>query len=329
MTSVQGPQPWQHAAGRLGPRGVVGDSLHTVSGIRPHPVRSCLDRTRLGVEANLFDRHDIADADSWREVQSTVRRVAQTNRPQAFTFHFPVNDCDYLGDPLMEQRLFEAIDMVADNELDGLVLHSNRIRSAEEWRRLDIAAERDRLREYVTRLADRVDGASFWIGLENMPITGNDAQELDPLLVFPDDFRGMSRKNVGITWDFCHYSYSVHIAGLLARGELAEDASYYPHTQPADYLDFADLAPATVHHHFSSFQGVATRAGGRCMEGALPTQGDLPESVYDAAFDVIASSERARTVTLEIQEHDYHHRSQVYKAAAWCEQRLQRLAGKS
>jgi hypothetical protein len=275
-----------------------------------------------GVEANLFDRRDVMDIDTWNGIRRTVRRIATTFGPPAFTFHFPVNDCDYLQDRAVEKRLFEAIDMVADNNLDGLVLHSNRIRSVAEWVGLDIAAERQRYVEYVHGLADRVAGAPFWIGVENMPITGNDALELDPLFVFPEDFADLATGSVGITWDFCHYSYSVHVADLLARGELAGDADCHPNVRSCDYLDFAWLAPATVHHHFSAFQGVATRAGGTCVEGALPWAGLIPESVYEEAFAVIAASERARTLTLEIREADYHNRAAVYEAARWCERRL-------
>ncbi|MFE2205051.1 hypothetical protein [Streptomyces rubiginosohelvolus] len=275
-----------------------------------------------GVEANLFDRDAIMDTDVWQGVRATVRRVARDERPPAFTFHFPVNDCDYLADPVVERRLFEAIDLVADNGLDGLVLHSNRIRSVAQWRQLDVEKERQQYVEYVHALADRVGDASFWIGLENMPITGNDALELDPLLVFPEDFDGLSVGNIGITWDFCHYSYSVYVAELLAAGELVEDADCYPNVRSSGYLDFARLGPMTVHHHFSSFEGVATRAGGVCREGALPTDGVVPESVNEQAFALIAKSERARTVTLEIREHDYHNRQAVYEAARWCEQRL-------
>ncbi|MFD7244540.1 hypothetical protein [Streptomyces massasporeus] len=275
-----------------------------------------------GVEANLFDRRDVMDPDTWNGVRRTVRHIAATAGPPAFTFHFPVNDCDYVQDPAVEKRLFEAIDMVADNGMDGLVLHSNRIRSVREWNRLDIAVERRRYVEYLHKLADRVAGAPFWIGVENMPITGNDALELDPLFVFPEDFAGLATGNVGITWDFCHYSYSVHVAGLLAAGELGADAECHPHVRTCGYLDFARLAPATVHHHFSAFQGVATRTGGTCVEGELPSAGLVPESVYDQAFAVIAASPRARTVTLEIRETDYRDRVAVYEAARWCESRL-------
>ncbi|MFG2348684.1 hypothetical protein [Streptomyces phaeochromogenes] len=275
-----------------------------------------------GVEASLFDRNDIMDADVWDGVRGTVRRIATDHQPSAFTFHFPVNDCDFLADPAVERRLVEAIDLVADNGLDGLVLHSNRIRSVEDWQRLDIEMERRYFIEYIHRLADRVGDAPFWIGVENMPIMGNDALELDPLLVFPQDFQDLSTGNIGITWDFCHYSYSVYVAGLLAAGELAADTDCYPNVRSADYLDFTRLAPVTVHHHFSSFQGVATRAGGVCLEGALPTAGLVSEAINDEAFAVIARSERARTVTLEIRELDYHNRRAVYEAASWCEQRL-------
>jgi hypothetical protein len=201
--------------------------------------------------------------------------------------------------------------------MDGLVVHSNRFESLDTWRRLDMGREREKLAHYLDRLRVRVSGAQFWIGLENMPIIGNDATDIDPLLVFPQDFTGLTGGNIGITWDFCHYSYSVHVAGLLRSGQLAA-ADDYPAVQAAGFYDFQDLSPDIVHHHFAAFQGVATREGGRCVEGVPPWRATVAEDVYVQAFRLISGSQRARTITLEIREDDYRRRSEVYAVARWC-----------
>ncbi|GAA3086037.1 hypothetical protein GCM10017562_65090 [Streptomyces roseofulvus] len=278
----------------------------------------------FGTEASLFDRADLLDPDSWATVRRTVRSVAGARRHPSFTFHFPVNDCDYVADPVVRDRLWEAVDMVADNELDGLVLHSNRVRTTEQWRELDLRAERDRFAEFVQELGRRVAGERFWIGLENMPLMGNDATDFDPLLVFPQDVAGLCSDNIGLTWDFCHYSYSVHIAGLLAQGLVPDSSDYVPVPDGVGHLDFTTIDDLIVHHHFSAFLGQAVRGGEQCIEGVAPWESTLPERVYADAFAAIARSARARTVTLEIREEDYRRRTKVFEVARWCRDILER-----
>jgi hypothetical protein len=276
----------------------------------------------FGVEASLFDRIDVVDPDRWETVCRTVREIARRHRPESFTFHSPVNDCDTTPAPLSAARRRAALDLVAECELDGMVLHSNRIRTVEQWRGLRLADEREIFAERVHRLGEQVAGAPFWIGLENMPITGNDAAELDPLLVFPADYAGLTGGNVGVTWDHCHFSYSCHVAGLLATGALA-GAEDYPNVRRSDPLAFESLSDAVVHHHFSAFRGVADRAGGRCVEGVPPWAATVPEEVYATVFRALARSTRARAVTLEIREDDYTRRRDVFAVARWCRRLLE------
>lgn len=275
-----------------------------------------------GVEASLFDRRHILDEDAWARTKENVRRVATQHRPPSFTFHFPVNDCNYVADKRIEARLFEALELVDACGVDGMVLHSNQVHSVETWRTLDPARERDVFLRYVEGLKERIRGARFWVGLENMPIMGNDALELDPLFIFPSDFEGIASDNFGVTWDFCHYSYSVWVERLLREGTLRE-ADRYPLIGRGDYLDFTQLEGSIVHWHFSAFEGVACASQGTlCTEGVAPWKGTVPEGVYALAFSRMRQSRRARTATLEIRERDYRRRETVFEVADWCRRQL-------
>lgn len=273
-----------------------------------------------GVEASLFDRADLDDPRVWDGVRATVRGIARDVRPRAFTFHFPVNDCDYVAEPAVRRRLLQAIDLVAECGLDGLVLHTNRTRTVEWWRRADLAAEADRFATYIDGIRELIAGAPFWVGLENVPVVGNDAADADPLLVYASDAARWAGGNVGVTLDYCHYSYSTHVASRCASG-LADATELYVRTVDEGPLGFLPVLPLTVHHHFSAFRGLATRAGGRCVEGVPPWAGTLPESVYEQAFRAIAAS-GARVTTLEIREEDYLARRSVFEVIRWCERIL-------
>lgn len=277
----------------------------------------------FGTEAVVFDREAVLDPDIWGTVRRTVRDVALSRRHPAMTFHFPVNDCDFVADPAVRDRLWQAIDLVADCGLDGMVLHSNRLRSPAQWRMLDVPGERARFADFIGTLREKIAGEHFWVGLENMPIMGNDATDLDPLLVFPEDFAGIPQDNVGITWDFCHFSYSVHVAHLLSH-RLLPDREDYQGVREAGYMDFLGIADQIVHYHFSAFKGVAVRGSEQCLEGMAPWESTVAEEVYQQAFAGVLASKRAQTVTLEIRENNYHNRSKVFEVARWCQDLMDR-----
>lgn len=272
----------------------------------------------FGVEASIFDRRDILDERRWETVKNNVRLISSRYHPSSFTFHFPVNDCNYLEDESVKCRLYESLEMVDRHQLNGLVLHSNQVYTVKEWMRLDVVRIRERFSEFIQGLRGRVKGAGFWIGLENMPIMGNQGLDLDPLLVFPDDFQGLVGDNVGVTWDFCHYSYSVHVSNLLRSGELPEQ-QYYPVVGTGDFDDFKSLAPHLLHFHFSAFDGVASvLSGAVCKEGQVPWESTLQLDTYVNAFKLMILLAPDNAVTLEIAERDYRHRINVYRVVEWC-----------
>lgn len=271
----------------------------------------------FGVEASVFDRHDLIDTETWRCIRNNTQWIAREYSPSSYTFHFPVNDCNYVKDPVVRQRLWECLDLVEACKMDGMVLHSNLVYPTDDWVKLDVSRKRDEYLMFLEELRSRVAGRNLWIGLENMPIHGNDATELDPLLVYPRDFEGMVGGNIGVTWDFCHFSYSVHVSQLILSGAFGE-RDEYPRLQSARYHDFLALGDAIVHYHFSAFRGLASRRlGTKCIEGVAPWEGDLEEAVYSEAFALLCSTS-VKAVTLEIREHDYCNRNAVQEVARWC-----------
>lgn len=285
-----------------------------------------LDRGLLaeghGVEATLFRGEDVMDDDRWALVRRNLRAVAALS-PPSLTFHFPVEDADWVADAAVRDRLLEALDVVGELGFHGVVLHSNRIASHEVWRARDLERERDALGGALAALARRVESSSLWVGLENMPVTGNDAVDLDPLLVYPEDFAGLCGGPVGVTWDVCHYAYTTYVGESIAAGSL-DHADDYPHLRlPVRATGATQLVPSTLHGqlrhaHLSAFTGIADRRRRTtCTEGELPGAGPVGEQRYaDALLALRAASVRA--VTLEVQEVDYTRRRRAPEMVAWC-----------
>lgn len=274
-----------------------------------------------GVEASLFERDQLMDDDLRDQVEANLRRLSTMELP-SLTFHFPVNDFDYVEDASVRSRLVEVLLLAAELHLDGVVLHSNRIGTVAEWRRRDLPHERHRLRDVLVEIAGRVVDSDMWVGMENMPITGNDGQELDPLLIYPEDLAEVSSAGVSATWDVCHFSYTAFVGARVLDGSLGQPESDYPALRPlreeeATLLPRAVL-PYLTHVHFSAFAGVADRRTGACtVEGVLPYESDAGEAIYRRALLEVESSGVA-AVTLEIAEEDYRRRSNVRRMLDWC-----------
>jgi hypothetical protein len=278
-----------------------------------------------GVEASLFDGRDVLNAGTWRNVQSTLAAVVR-HEPPSTTFHFPCNDADYVTDPVVRSRLREVLLVAVDLGLQGVVLHSNRVATAAEWRTRNLVDERHRLAAALEDVSEVLHGSDTWLGIENMPVTGNDAEELDPLYVYAEDLLSHCSERVGVTWDVCHYAYTAHVSHGLATGAIVQDVRDYPNLLDLGGDDVplvpAALAGRLKHGHLSAFKGVAdARRGTACAEGRLPWDSDVPESRYADALQALRAS-GAKAVTLEVAEDDYCRRLALPRMLEWCERRL-------
>lgn len=259
-----------------------------------------------GVEAVLFDR-DHLKKEYWELGWKNVREAARLYGSKNVTYHFPVNESDYVQDAYVRQKLFDAYMRACDLGLAGLVVHSNRIRECGTWRKFDPFAERNRVTELLSRIRAADESSATWLGLENMPIVGNFGLETDPLFAFADDFKN-TPPNVGVVWDVCHAMSSLAYIAAFQKGLL-------PKTVIARFDDFLSFDPSIlnnriVHWHFAAHKGLNNPdANTVCIEGVLPTEGDLESGIYESAMRKIAQTTGTmRTVNFEVREEDYQNR---------------------
>jgi hypothetical protein len=272
----------------------------------------------FGVEADVFDMSDLLDSDSWRRIWRTVKKIADSRtRPRSFTFHFPVNDADYVHNPRVARRLYQALDYVEEYGLNGLVLHTNQVSSVFDKPYQSRNGGRYDVKRFLDNLANKYAQKQFWIGIENVPVVGNDGTDCDPYFIAPEDVPEILPANIGITWDFCHYSYSVYLVG-----STPQSPKVYSDLLPRrdlDYFDFLKLGTQIKHFHFGAFEHLPIARGlPRCEEGLAPWAGTLPESVYKKAIQLIATEFPWAFTTLEIRETDYRDRRIVFEVARWC-----------
>lgn len=276
-----------------------------------------------GAEAVLFDSRDVLDPERYALVETNLRR-AHEHLGSRLLFHFPVDSANYVDDLAVRDRLWACLDLAAELELGGVVLHSNIVEAVRSWDRSRAQDARRRFVEFLPELSRRVEGAPMWLGLENMPIMGNYGRDMDPTLVFPADFEGLCGGNLGITWDLCHWSYTVYVVQQLRSGAL-DEAEHYPHLLQADFLDFARLHEHIVHYHFSAFRGLARVDGGgakQCREGVAPWEASVPETIYEQMLAEMPRAARADTTTFEVEELDYRERPRTRAVMAWCRERM-------
>lgn len=266
------------------------------------------------VEAVLFNGADL-EGESWVAAWRNVRAAVAHYGPGNVTFHFPVDDADYVAEPRILTRVEEALQRATDLGLHGVVIHSNRIRRIAEWATRDLVAERSQVAETLAALRARTGGET-WLALENMPIMDNWGKEIDPLFVFPADFAALAGTGVGVVWDFCHYSSTLAALAEVAAG--LQDPAWYPNRRAAEPLDFVALDAAIRHWHFSAFRGVANPAtGATCREGVLPGEGDFPASLYAAAWNAMLALGGDRHAVFEVQEPDYRRRDEAERLGLW------------
>lgn len=274
-------------------------------------------------EAVCFDRDDILDVDNWNLLCANLRFAAQHG---PVTFHFPVNNASYVEDPAVQNQLWRVFDLMHDLGALGLVLHSNMTERVEHWTPTTVKSTKSRFHEFLQVLSSRGNGRSYWIGLENMPIMGNAFDELDPVLIYPSDFRQVAQHGLEVTWDLCHYSYTKAVTRQLLTTDTT-DRRYYPHLQSCVTNDqLLEIRGSLVHAHLGAFRGVADRHGGRCKEGVLPTESSLGEEGYRQDWIFFTSHFPELTVSLEVNEVDYLKRVRFPAMLTWAKTHGRRLS---
>lgn len=277
-------------------------------------LEAVLNSSARCIEGVIFDRSDLQD-DRWKRVWNVMERAAQSVERKRLSFHFPVNHSDYVSDSWIRMRLEEAYQRVCDLGIAGVVIHANRIRSIEEWQRLNPSDDRARVIEALSAVKSR--GSGSWLALENMPLMDNDLREIDPTFVFPKDFKDLHGTGVSVVWDVCHYFNSV--ATVRAVNEGAMPREIFPNfNETPGLLGFAALGEQIAHWHFSAFEGIPnTILGTRSTEGHLPWTGTWCETPYREALKAMSTLLDDSTCIFEVRESDYTKRDNGNAAIEW------------
>ena len=268
-----------------------------------------------GVEAVIFERRDL-ESNPWEDLWRNIAVAAHSYGSDGVTFHFPVNDSDYVDDPFVMDRLCEAYARATDLGLRGIVVHANRIRPIHIWQGMNLKDERQRVIAKLVDVAEKIPSNRTWIALENMPVMDNDGDLIDPTFVFPSDFEELKGTRIRVIWDVNHYFNSVLTVREVFDGK--QPTEDYPNLQDCDFLDFGQLGSKISHWHFSSFLGVPDRRRNkRCVEGVLPWEGTLPEDYFASAMKMMATTSPSARCVFEVQELDYTQRIRGPKILEW------------
>ncbi|MBA4310665.1 MAG: hypothetical protein C0425_10070 [Chlorobiaceae bacterium] len=272
------------------------------------------DYGNQGVEAVLFNYRDLED-DNWLPVWKTIEKLVPIFGAQNLTFHFPVNNSDYVDNCFVKNKLIEALSRATDLNLSGIVVHSNRIRNISEWSTINLMSERNKVLDTLAHIRNRVQSKT-WLALENMPVMDNYGKEIDPLFVFPQDFKNIPF-DLGIVWDFCHYTNSMAAVDAVREGK--QKKIYYPNYQETFLEDFLSLQNKIKHIHFSAFYNLSNPDTEEiCCEGVLPKESTMGEPIYKQAVKLIKRIERPDMhVVFEVQEQDYTQRQNAVSIIDW------------
>lgn len=266
------------------------------------------------VEAILFNREDLESA-TWKEVWEGIQQASRLYSPKNVTFHFPVNNCDYVSDPYVRDRLIEAYRRACEIGLQGIVVHSNRIRPISEWHKIDLLDERNCLLDTLLEIVKEKN--STWLALENMPLMDNFGIEIDPLFVYPEDFLILENTPIKVVWDTCHYSSTQANVQRVEAGKSSPN--YYPSLKKTSQLAFLEILDLITHWHFSAFCGIADPDSKEiCKEGVVPEASTLGNEYYKHSFAQIAAHSAIDAhMVFEIQEDDYLERRETKRMIEW------------
>jgi hypothetical protein len=264
------------------------------------------------VEGVIFNRADL-ESETWRAVWRNMENASKLYGGESVSFHFPVNDSNYVEDLFVRGRVKEALQRATDLNLRAVVVHSNRIEKL-PWISQNLPHMRREVVDTLEEIRENVKGKTY-LTLENMPVMDNWGIEIDPLFVFPSDFKDLI--NVKVIWDICHYTNSLANMSEVIAGH--QNPLYYPNIQDKQPLDFLEIKDRIVHWHFSAFKGIANpETKSVCHEGVLPKDAELGSSLYAKCLKAIkdvASPEDH--MVFEIQERDYINRTNIKEMIAW------------
>ncbi len=246
-------------------------------GLCPEQVDPLWLELKFGLEAVLFNGDELA-GENWKRFEEVIADFMHKGaRP--ITLHFPMYNANYLEDPRSRAEFWQFLELAHSNSVVGVILHSNYSIHVEDLAMTDLPLLRERFLEFYAEVDRNIRDSIFWVGIENMPLMGNQGNEVDPIFIYPEDFAAFHFDHVKVVFDLCHWTSTVSIVDQWLKKPT--NPHLYPPIRPCQLSDFLQLETEIVHLHLGAFKGIPVPPSLQTStEGYVPGEGDLPSSIY-------------------------------------------------
>lgn len=271
------------------------------------------------IEAILFNREDLRQ-EHWDKAWENIKKAVNMYGNYNVSFHFPVNESDYINDVFVRNRLIEALKRGADLGIRLIVLHSNQRLLLDEWKNINIQKKRSHFINELYNIVNKAD-KNIIVGLENMPPIGNLNDDAEPLFLFPSDFKSIDHPQIKITFDINHF-FNVIATMKTACNDKAFKNKLPIYSDDCDFFDFEQIKDKIVHWHFSGFHTIANPIINQITkEGCCPWESRVvEEDKYAKAAKFIIENnkiENQKSVIFEVEDCNYSNRINVLKTVDW------------
>ena len=261
-----------------------------------------------GVEAIFFSPADIDQMDHSLDVFTDI--------PGPKTVHFPMVEMSSINDKATYRSLCKLVELSASLGALGVVCHSNYLVEISKIPSINFEDARREISLLLNEVGDLAERYGLWLGIENMPIIGDEGDNTDALFVFPSHYRYIESSGIVRVLALAHWVGSLDTCRASAA---SPELSKYIPTWSVKNLNedpfSIDSFPRIGHSHISKVSGLALPFGRSTARGGAVPSGEI-------YADLVARLVRAgvQTASLEIAESDYSARVRFYEALGWLEQ---------
>lgn len=265
-------------------------------------------------EAILFSDNDLK-SENWNKVWGNISKVVNIMGSENVSFHFPMDNCDYINNEFIKEKLIDSINKANKIGIKKIVIHPNLRYKISEWNYIN----REKMKEILYDFIKNIDTGDVLLCLENMPPIGNKYDDADSAILFPNDINN----EINYTWDICHY-FNV----VKTMAETHNNSSWktvLTEIKECNYLDFKEKIQNIKHFHFSAFEKIANPfIKQECKEGVLPFQSCVDESYYKKALQIIYKDaiKKDKSIIFEIAENNYYERKNIIKMLEWAKKAI-------
>lgn len=263
-------------------------------------------------EAILFSDNDLR-TENWNQAWENMSKVANIIGNENLSFHFPMDNCDYINNELIKEKLIDSIKRANQIGIKKIIIHPNLRYKISEWNYIN----REKMKVILFDFIKKINmNNNVLLCLENMPPIGNQFDDADSAILFASDIN----EKINYTWDICHYFNVVRTMSEAYNNK--EWNPFLAKIEQCDYFDFKEKLSNIKHFHFSAFENIANPLKKQiCKEGILPSQSCVSESYYKKALQIIYKDaiENNKSIIFEIAEENYCKREKIIKMLDWAE----------